>query len=93
MRAYAAADNQADALLTYERCRRLLMEELGANPSPATQALHGEILRGDHQAAQAAAQVTAFRITGTSAPQPELVSDFHGSRVDRLIEVPVGLAG
>src|SRR5262249_501869 len=47
MRAYAAADNQAEALLTYERCRKLLAEELGAHPSPATQALHGEILRGD----------------------------------------------
>jgi YVTN family beta-propeller protein len=41
---HAAAGNRADALRVYERCRRLLAEELGAYPSPETQALHRELL-------------------------------------------------
>jgi YVTN family beta-propeller protein len=54
MRAHAAADNQAEALLTYERCRRRLAEELGAHPSAATQAIHLDILRGQAAGAESA---------------------------------------
>lgn len=45
MRAHAASGNTAEALRTYERCRRLLAEELGVDPSPATKALHLALLR------------------------------------------------
>ena len=45
MRAHAAAGNRAAALKAYERCRELLAEELGADPSRETQALHLDILR------------------------------------------------
>ena len=44
MRAYAAAGSRAEALLAYERCRHLLADELGADPSPETQALHLQLL-------------------------------------------------
>jgi DNA-binding SARP family transcriptional activator len=44
MRAQAAAGSRAEALLTYERCRQLLAQELGADPSPETQALHLQLL-------------------------------------------------
>jgi SARP family transcriptional regulator, regulator of embCAB operon len=44
MRAHAAAGNRAEALRTYEQCRRLLAEELGADPSRETQAVHLELL-------------------------------------------------
>jgi YVTN family beta-propeller protein len=47
MRAHAAANDQAAALLVYDDCRHLLAEQLGAHPSPATQALHRDILRGE----------------------------------------------
>ncbi len=45
MRAHAAAGNGAEALRTYERCRRLIAEELGASPSPETRAVHTELLK------------------------------------------------
>jgi DNA-binding SARP family transcriptional activator len=44
MLAQAAAGNRASALLTYERCRARLAEDLGASPGPAIQALHLELL-------------------------------------------------
>lgn len=45
MRAHAAAGNTAEALRVYERCRTLIAEELGVNPSPQTKALHTELLQ------------------------------------------------
>lgn len=47
MRYQAESGDSAGALLTYERCRNVLAEELGADPSPLTQALHQRILNGE----------------------------------------------
>lgn len=44
MKAHAAAGNGAEALWVYERCRRLISEELGVDPSRETRALHAEVL-------------------------------------------------
>ncbi|MFL5480235.1 MAG: BTAD domain-containing putative transcriptional regulator, partial [Gemmatimonadaceae bacterium] len=44
MEAHAAAGNRAEALRVYERCRRLLAEELGAYPSPETQSIYRSLL-------------------------------------------------
>ena len=44
MLAQSAAGNDAEALRTYERCRSLLAEELGAYPSPETETIYLEIL-------------------------------------------------
>lgn len=46
MRAHAERGNRAEALMTYERLRRMLRDELGTVPGPALQALHSELLRG-----------------------------------------------
>jgi DNA-binding SARP family transcriptional activator len=45
MRAQAGAGNRAEALRVYERCRALMGDELGVEPSSETQACHLEILR------------------------------------------------
>ncbi len=47
MRFQAESGDSAAALLTYERCRTILAEELGADPSPLTQMLHQRILNGE----------------------------------------------
>lgn len=45
MRAHVAAGNPAEALRVYERCRTVLVEELGVSPSAETEAVYVEILR------------------------------------------------
>jgi peptide/nickel transport system substrate-binding protein len=44
MEAHAAAGNRAEALQVYERCRRLLADELGAYPSPETESVYRQLL-------------------------------------------------
>src|SRR5207245_4533543 len=44
MEAYAAGGDRAEALRVYDRCRRLLADELGAYPSPETDSLYRELL-------------------------------------------------
>src|SRR5215208_852506 len=52
MQAHAAAGNPAEALRVYERCRRFLADELGAYPSPETEAAYVEILRAKRPSAR-----------------------------------------
>ena len=44
MEAHVAAGNRAEALRVYERCRRLLADELGAYPSPETESMYRALL-------------------------------------------------
>lgn len=44
MAAHIAAGNRAEALQVYERCRRLLADELGAFPSPETESVYRDLL-------------------------------------------------
>ena len=53
MRALAAAGERAEALRVWERCRATLVEELGVDPSPETEAVYLDIL-GPTTAAPAA---------------------------------------
>src|SRR5919202_2788315 len=49
MAAHAGAGSRGEALEAYERCRRVLVEELGVSPSPATEAAYLRLL-GDEEA-------------------------------------------
>src|SRR5262249_15064151 len=44
MEAHVAAGNRAEALRVYEKCRRLLSDELGTYPSPETEAIYRTLL-------------------------------------------------
>ena len=50
MEVLATTGNVGEALLTYEHLRRILREELGASPGPATQEVHKRLLQGASKA-------------------------------------------
>ena len=62
MEAHAAAGNRAEALRVYERCRRLLADELGAYPSPETESIYRALLE---------APQTSVRTTPVAEPTVE----------------------
>jgi DNA-binding SARP family transcriptional activator len=47
MKMHAAAGDRAEALRVFARCRELLRDELGVNPSPQTEAVYLKILRAE----------------------------------------------
>ena len=70
MQAHAAAGNRAEALRAYERCRRLLAEELGVDPSPETEAAYLELL-GQEPAPPPPASVPPPGVATLGLPTPE----------------------
>src|ERR1700751_89398 len=48
MESHIAAGNPAEALRVYERCRQFLADELGAHPSPETEAVYLDVLRTEN---------------------------------------------
>ena len=66
MAAHIAAGNRAEALRVYERCRRLLAEELGAYPSPETESMY----RGLLEAPSGKGQAATAPATPPSRPAP-----------------------
>ena len=53
MEARVAAGDRAEALRVYERCRRLLADELGAYPSPETESIYRALLAAPEPSARA----------------------------------------
>jgi peptide/nickel transport system substrate-binding protein len=77
MEAHAAAGNPAEALRVYEGCRRFLADELGAYPSPETEAIYVEILRSKR----------------ASAPKQPVTADERRRRKAIVLAVALVLAG
>jgi DNA-binding SARP family transcriptional activator len=101
MQGYARLGASSAALREFDRCRRLLADELGVDPSPQTQALHLELLSGrvpEHPAApvpgprREAAQLLTLladaRRTGTS-----LTVDVTGDTAPERLHVVSAVCG
>ena len=67
MEAQLAAGNDAEALRTYERCRRLLADELGTYPSSETEAIYRRLL----DAPLTAADTATVHVSPASPPSHE----------------------
>jgi DNA-binding SARP family transcriptional activator len=78
MLALYRSGRQAEALETYQDARRGLVEELGIDPSPALQDLHGAILR----------QEVGLQPVGTPAPAEDHFSDVIATMLEGRV-VPV----
>lgn len=68
MRAQAALGNRAEALRAHERCRRVLVEEVGVGPSPETEALYLDLLRDEVEPQPAPAVAPPERRVHPPAP-------------------------
>ncbi len=78
MRYQAESGDSAAALLSYERCRVVLAEELGADPSPLTQKLHQRILNGEIETRSTPYNRTAWADDAGAAPDEALAANSPG---------------
>jgi YVTN family beta-propeller protein len=92
MEAHAAAGNRAEALRVYERCRRILAEELGAYPSPETESIYRELLAASPPDARATAEAARVAVS-ESKPEQEASAAILLRRVrGRDILIAIGAA-
>jgi DNA-binding SARP family transcriptional activator len=71
--AYYLAERQSDALDAYRRLKTTLAEDLGIDPGPTVQALHGRVLRQEPLDVKRVARTTAIH-TATSLGQRTAIS-------------------
>ena len=83
MEAHVAAGDPAEALRVYERCRRLLADELGAYPSPETESIYRALLAAPQPSARATPPVEPSIEPG----EPELSQDQAESQALRAKKV------
>jgi DNA-binding SARP family transcriptional activator len=101
MRLYYLLGREADALRAYEQCAKLLDEELGVEPDPATVSLYEEIRslqqrRAWDQARLAVAAPTAAGATVLAAlPEPPLVGrpEQRAELIDAVEQAIAGAGG
>ena len=82
MRAQLARDLPAEALRTYELLRRVLVDELGTDPAPATRALYDAALHGEAPSAPdtvAAMPADRLRLAGRDAELDRLRAEWEAA--------------
>ena len=80
MQAQSAAGNDAEALRTYERCRRLLAEELGSYPSAETEAIYRRLLDPRPAAAPPFVEAPPSAVSSVGFETAEATSTSSGDR-------------
>ena len=70
--AYHRLGESGEALAAYERLRRVLVEQLGANPSPETEVVYLAVLRGDPLPEDLASREAQHRPSGMTGRDGEL---------------------
>jgi predicted ATPase/DNA-binding SARP family transcriptional activator/Tfp pilus assembly protein PilF len=88
MKAHAGAGNRGEALRAYERCRRVLAEELGVSPSPSTEAAYVALLGEEPEGPAPAPTPQETPGPGLPLPLTRLVG-----RDDELAAIEKALAG
>ena len=86
MRLLVRLGQRNQALQQYETCRRLLREELGVEPDPATVALYEQIRRGDFQLPHLPAAPQALPAQRPAPPIP--TAPFPIANTPKWVEVP-----
>ncbi|MQS36160.1 ATP-binding protein [Streptomyces katsurahamanus] len=85
VRCEAAGTGAAAALATYDRYRRALREELGADPGPALRALHQELLRGQAPAVRRGVPHEPNALLGRDGDIAAVTRLLHTSRVTSIV--------
>jgi YVTN family beta-propeller protein len=70
MEAHVAAGDRAEALCVYDRCRRLLAQELGAYPSPETESIYRALLDAPPRPTRTARSQAPLAETGDQERAP-----------------------
>jgi YVTN family beta-propeller protein len=92
MDAHAMAGNRAEALRVYERCRRLLAEELGAYPSPETESIYRELLGAAEADAEVHGTVPVALITREPDAKPSASAPRRRTHWRSPIAIAIGAA-
>jgi len=85
MQAHAAAGDPAEALRVYERCRRFLADELGAYPSPESEAVYRELLRSSPGSSAAGADELDSDGVGPEPPPTARTTGRSRRRIAALV--------
>jgi DNA-binding SARP family transcriptional activator len=84
LRAHAAAGDRGEALRAYERCRRLLAEELGVDPSPELEAAYLHLLRDGAATLPPGLPTRHGQVQPAASPPSEVPFVGHGPELARL---------